>query len=485
MMALSRMTSTSARLPACRQTRPTSHRIIRFASQSLPASEGTSRAKKNNQDRGAVGEVKNTQYIELMKWMPPYLLQDKAISTRDSTLRVKDVFGINDWIIEFMSFAQLTQVGAGHQRWLSWLDELASENFLQEQVPRLIATKGDLIMSYTVTKEVNYLYDMMFSRATKIYRTQSVCDFFKNKKGVILPREEDVETPYKSRIAVFHASTYDNPTLDKDDIDEIMSLLYSDFYNEDVMNMRLYCVWQELTNLIFPNFNPRVHMIDAKQYFDNGQIPSNYFKYRSVDYHESVPWAILFYALSAYNEAFIWAEYTPDPKNNTTLIIAKEIARISEHHKFNLDLIDPLAAKIQVNTSRTVIDDLNDYFHTFKNENICEDAYFQSADTKNTRGRDKIRERLFNASLCKTPFNNEVKKDGITTYLPTLWVFKDCRMMGLSLQKWREEKGKPIQEFSHYCTALEFLEKDARVKAPPLYLQQKKEHKKIRYFQRA
>jgi hypothetical protein len=130
-----------------------------------------------------------------------------------------------------------------------------------------------------------------------------------------------------------------------------------------------------------------------------------------------------------------------------------------------------------------------------KREGICTGGYWETWDTKGTRGREVVRERLNYAAQCKRPFNNKVKKDGTTVYLPTLWISRQCIETGRSLKQWRLEswarsyanvdrdrKESPAQKWSHYCTAIESVFKDKRLK-PALDRPERKPRPAPRYFQ--
>lgn len=254
------------------------HRIIRFASQNMPGSEKstTGAASKNSSrdDSTGTGETKNTQYIELMKWMPAHLFRDKKISLRDPTLRIIDPFPTGlDIIIEFVSFGQMIQSGAGVQRISTWIDELAAKEFFDEQIPRMLAVDGaDIILTYTVTKEVGYLFDLIWNRARYIYRSKSIRKHYLEKDGLTLLAEEETDSMFKN-IAMFHASTYDNPTLNKNRVKEMMMLLHGDCDNEDVMEMRLFCKFKEISSFIFSMFENRIHVVDPCEYFtDTGEV---------------------------------------------------------------------------------------------------------------------------------------------------------------------------------------------------------------------
>ena len=156
--------------------------------------------------------------------------------------------------------------------------------------------------------------------------------------------------------------------------------------------------------------------------------------------------------------------------------------------KYRLNLIDPLCNKNQSNTGKTTLEDINETFWALRrgrsipgvtHTNSCSGGYWETWNTKGTVGRDEIKKRLANAVKCKYPFNNEIKQHGVTKYLPTLWVFKECKETARSLKQWRleqwrdnrqlaikERKETPAQRFSHFCTALEGLYKDRRFTAP-------------------
>lgn len=189
-------------------------------------------------------------------------------------------------------------------------------------------------------------------------------------------------------------------------------------------------------------------------------------------------------SLSPHDELFIWDELNPSPEKNTTSVIADMIAEKSKDLIFQMNLIDPLAAKTQSNTGLSVIDDLNRLFHTFKKEGICTGGIWESWDTKSTRGRDKIRERLINAAKVGRPFNNESVRDGVKTKLPTMWIFNTCKQTAKSLQQWRLSGDKPAQEWSHFCTAIEGVLKDIRFRPKTHSFMTQPKDKHLSYFTR-
>lgn len=228
------------------------------------------------------------------------------------------------------------------------------------------------------------------------------------------------------------------------------------------------------------------------------RIPYSWNHFRYIDFHGNKDWSVGFVSLSSYNECFIWDELDISPRTNTTLEITDKIAEKSGNYRFLFDVIDPLAkgqkssTKNEDGTVKTTVDDINDYLGEFKRQGLCEGGYFVSANTKGTRGREKVRQRIRNSSIVKTPFNNEAKdyldnpdvvNMGMVKYLPTLWVFAPCKQVRLSLKNWRMEKNEPIQAYSDHCTGLEFLHKDAKFRPPVQDYEKPVERKKVRYFQ--
>lgn len=199
---------------------------------------------------------------------------------------------------------------------------------------------------------------------------------------------------------------------------------------------------------------------------------------RTIDYHERIPWAILWVSKSPTDEVFVYREWNPAPTKGkwTNETIAHRIADLSGKEKFVINLIDPLANRIQTNTGQTIIGDLNEEFFRLRKRGFGTGGYWEPYDTKGLLGRDNIRLRLRNSIRVQRPFNNVVYENDTAILLPTLWVFRSCPETAKSLKQWRYEewgggqnfkdkKEQPSQKFSHFCTALEGLLKDNRFKA--------------------
>lgn len=430
-------------------------RVFRFASETLPGQSA------NVSKEGISAEVKNTQYPEFKKWLPKFLIK-RDITVRNPALTIFDVFGGSDIIVEFVSYNQTVQSTAGPQRMSLWADEEGPENFMEEQYPRLFIEDGDIIITCTPANRMSWLYDTFYEKGKYFIRSKVIADRFKLK--------QKEKTDSTADIAVFQAATDDNPIIPKDQIESILSEKDSAVLDDpDALLIRRYGIFKQVSGRIFKGFDWNTHFRSASKYFPYG-IPIFWNHFRGIDYHDTNPWACGCMSISPQDEAFIWLEYAPNPEQVVTIEIARELTAMCRNYKFTLDLIDPLAAKNQPNTGLTVIDDLNRAFHVYKKENIGTGAYWQTWDTKSTRGRDEIRKRLKNAALVGEPFNNCIMDRGKKVYLPTIWILDTCRQTARSFKNWRLEewannamsttkdrKEQPQQKFSHFPMVFECL----------------------------
>jgi len=432
-------------------------RIFRFASESLPMSVGGD------------NEVKNTQYPEFRKWLPHTLIK-KDITVRNPVMTIHDIHGGPDIFIEFVSYNQSVQSTAGTQRRSIWNDEQPPYDFLEEQLPRLLAADGDMIFSLTAADRLTFIYDEYFLKARKYYRSKVIQEKFD------LPAVETTDS--NKDIVVFEAATDDNPTLDLKVIEE----LFRHVDDEDTLLIRRYGRFKQVRGRIFKTFS-NIHKISSEKWFpdgmpteftdDFGHREAPWIYARGIDYHPHVDWHFGAIALSPEDEAFVFLELRMSPERFTTEQIGTEISYLSGDIKFMIDRIDPLAGVKQGNTRKSTIDDLNKLFRDLK-KNGGTGAYWTPWHTKSTRGRDEIRLRLNNAVKCGEPFNNEVVIDGQVKRLPTIWILDTCPGIIDYMKKWRlgehkerdaiatkDQNEKPQPKWSHYPMVLEGILKEA------------------------
>lgn len=448
-------------------------RIFRFASQTLPG--------EKQED-----EVSNTQYPVIKRRLPGYMIA-KDIATRRSVMTLNTDSGKCQ--IEFVSFGQEVQAGAGVQRRSVWIDEESNRDFYEEQIPRLLAADGDIIFSFTpVPGAIGWEYDELYERARMIYRTDAVRKRIKDRTGEEFPEIEYTDSP--DDIAVIMAATDDNPIYEQlaaekskrlgreITAEEYLDIEFSKYSDEDVIDARRYGLFRQLSGKIYKVFLANTHLVDMDKLFPDG-IPSAWKFVRGIDYHEANPWAVVWAAVSPQDEIFIFRDWAPNPQRMITYDIALQMAHMSGDHRYMLDLIDPLANTKQVNTNLTTVEDLNRYMFEFKREGICTGGYFRAWDTKGTRGREEFQRRLANSIKVGKPFNNKVIKDDRTVQLPTIWIDHSCRNTIEAMKNWRMEdwksremlmandaKEKPQTKWSHFPITIECLLKNPMVSKP-------------------
>jgi len=443
-----------------------SSRVFRFCSQTLPGQSA------NTDEEGHSAEVKNTQYPEFKKWLPPSLIK-KDITARNASMVIKDIYGGPDILVEFISYNQSTQSTAGVQRLSIWCDESPTVEFYEEQLPRLIAEDGDIIFTYTPVDRSSWLFDEFYQKAEIYYRSKAVCDYLA-AEGTEVPAEEKIDTSYS--IAVIMAATDDNPTLKISAIDA----MFNHIDDPAVISIRRYGIFKQLSGRIFKDFDYNAHVIDANKWFPEG-MPYDWVHARGIDFHPQTPWACGLIALSSTNEAFIWGELNISPERYTTREIAHELAIKSRDYKFRLSLVDPLSQATKKDNV-TIKDDLNTEFRRLKAEGIGTGGYWQSWDTKGEKGRDAIRERLKNSLEVKYPYNNKVIKDGKIIHLPTLWILSSCPLAAKFMRNWRwmewadarsymtkDAKNQPEQKWSHMNMVWEAIFKESSFRPPMAY----------------
>uniref|UniRef100_A0A6M3J734 Putative terminase n=1 Tax=viral metagenome TaxID=1070528 RepID=A0A6M3J734_9ZZZZ len=409
-------------------------RTLRFASQTLPG-------EKEEE------EVKNTQYPAFKRRFPKHMIE-KEITSRKPTLTTKTPDGGNAQI-EFVSFSQDVQSGAGVQRKRIWIDEECSRDFYEEQIPRLLAADGDIVFTFTpVPGAIGWEFDELYERAKIIYRTPAVRARVKERYGEDYP--ECQITDSKDDICVIMAATDDNPIYEeiakkrseqtgisitaKQYIDSMFDM-YDD---EDVIDARRYGLFRQLSGKIYKSFCA-TQIIKPETYFPNG-IPSEWKHYRGIDYHQSNPWACVWLSLSPQDEIFVWEDYAPSPQRMITYDIAENIASRSHDYRYVFNMIDPNASNRQPNTNLTTIDDLNRYFVEFRGREICTGGHWQAWDTHGGRGREELTKRLINSVKVGKPFNNKVVMEGRAVFLPTIWITQNCKNTIESMKNWRLEQ---------------------------------------------
>ena len=408
------------------------------------------------------------QYVELKRIFPSEQIE-QDITARKRNLIVRSPTHGKSYF-EFISTKQELQSTGGVQRDSLWCDEEPPSNYRDESRMRLLAQDGDEVISLTPTNGLSYLYDDVWLKASVIYRTPIISERFS------LP-EEEIHKDRDPEIACIQMATDDNPTLRPDTIDRI----FEGVDDPDDVAIRRYGVFKQISGRIHKAYDTQTQFVDYDRYFPDG-IPYEWFHSRGIDYHESrIPWSVGWISASPQDEWFLWQEFHPNTDGShalNTYEIARHIARNSGDYYYKINLIDPLAQKKQPNTLMSVVDDLNRHFKQLRTEEgIGTRTYWQSWDTKDTKGRDEVRKRFKNASICGKPFNNKTRKHGRDKYLPTLWVCNTAPHFHKSIQRWsydefktaqtkqiNDPKPTPQPKFSHDPMTIECLAKSEHLR---------------------
>jgi hypothetical protein len=409
-------------------------------------------------------DEQNQQYVELMRFLRPLGIVKKDITARSKIATIRDPGGCADHKAEFMASTQELDAFMSVQRSAYYQDEEIERIKWDESQVRLLKEGGDSSVSVTPAKGLDWMYDSIWMRAHKVFRSKAICDKFG-----FTPVE--VRSNVKPFIECFCWATDDNPVMTTDAIERI----FEGIDDPDELAMRRYGVFRQVSGRIYKAFDERVHKISADQYFQPTLFRS-YWNYRIIDYHPSKPWDVSFLVIDPHNEWFVWNEIHQSHDNRTTNELRDQIkseSLLDEDEEFNrCTLIDPLATVKQIRpdytTGRSVFDDLMSGPRGLRR--------LTPADTKNSPngGRMNIKMRLKNAAICGKPGNNmipvgEPEDPRYGYWRPTLWFMDNCRHHIEHFKNWRTvdyvlEKTRATktvkresEKWSDFCRNLEFL----------------------------
>lgn len=450
--------------------------VLRMASENLP------------EDKDGEGEdsseIKNRTYPEFKKWLPPFLVK-RDITARTKSMIIRNMnkgekFGVGenvvvydgkDIVLEFISYSQGAQSGAGSQRVSVACDEEPDPATWEEQLPRLFAENGTIELFLTPARKMTWTYSGLFEQAEIILRSKTIQDFYRGK-GELANAVPLTRMGNHTGIAVFQTSSYDNPTLSREAIDSKAST----YEDPEVKEARVFGIFHQASGRIFKMYDPKIHEIDENEYFPHG-IPHFWTHGRGIDIHPHVNWACGAASMSPTNEMFIWGECWLSPDKYTTLDIISEFVSRCMDYRFKINLVDPEARTIQKDTI-TLLDDINRISLELKKAGNGTGGYWTPWDTKGLVGRNEIKMRLQNSRLVGRPFNNLVSRDGGSKRLPTLWLFRTCRNAAEHMRKWswdvwadsrtssmKDAKDTPQQKYSHLNMVWEALLKNPYFKA--------------------
>lgn len=402
-------------------------------------------------------DVLNQQYVELKKLLPYEQIIRDITTHPPAIMTVKNPYGGSyNYQVELMSSQQEIDAFMSVQRQTLYIDEELEKMKYDENQIRLLAMDGDTNVALTPVRGLDWTYDVLWRRAKRIFRSQTICD----KYG--FPRKEEFNN--ENDIECFCWATDDNPILSKDTIERI----FENIVDPDDLAMRRYGVFKQVTGQIYKTFDIGVHKIKVDKYWSE-VLFKTFWQYRIIDYHPTKPWYVTWCAISPQNERFVWNEWVASHDHVTTYELRDTIKKkslIKEDDEFNRKtLIDPLAKQKQPNSGYSMFEDIS------RGENGL--RMVQEADTKNEQGRMNVKLWLKNSLKCEVPFNNKRTDDEIDPRfgdrLPTLWFFENCREHIEHFRNWRtvdyktemakatHDDRRLTQKWSDFCRNLEFL----------------------------
>lgn len=422
---------------------------IRFVSKSIPQGED---------------DVKNQQYVEFRQLLPPELIK-RRLSFRNSTMAIRDPFGGSDKVVEFMGSHQDIDAFMSTQCSAYYQDEEIDRIKWDESVVRLLRYNGDAIICMAPVKGMDWTYDRIYRKASKIYRSKAIVNKYN------LPAFEESG---KNGAEVFCMATDDNPVMDPDTIDRIFNDIDEDS-DPDTIAIRRYGVFKQVQGRVYKSFDKKIHVISRDKFFNQMQF-KRYWHYRIIDFHPQKPWYVSFVAVTPQNEWFVWNEMIEPHDRLTDFELRDEIKKqslLGEDDEFNRStLIDPLSRVKQHNTLFSVYDDISTGEFGLRR---C-----QTADTKTNQikdcgssGRMHIKTRLKNSVRCATPGNNKSDRiEGDPRFgnrLPTIWFMDNCQGHIEHFNSWRYQEfkhehvravkstKKETEKWSDFCKNIEFL----------------------------
>jgi hypothetical protein len=401
------------------------------------------------------GDEENQQYVELLRLIPQYLIK-KDVTARSSTMTIRDPLGGPDNKVEFMSSSQELEAFMSVQRSANYQDEEIDKSKWDDSCVRLLKEGGDATINLTPAKGLDWVYDSIWLKAGKIFRSKTICDRFG------FPAVED--TGRNPGIEAFCWATDDNPALRMDDIERI----FAGIDDPDDLAMRRYGIFRQASGVIYKVFNEKIHKQPYDKVFD-ASFFRTYWNFRVIDYHPTKPWAVSWVCVSPHHEWFVWHELEARHDNRVTLELRDQIksdSLLDEDEMFNrCTLIDPLSTVKQGNTGFSTFDDLS------MGENGL--RRLTPADTKNTQGQMNVKMRMKNSLICGVPGNNlnktQIREERYGDYLPTIWILDNCKKHIEHLKNWRlvdykqesvkavKVAKKPSEKYSDFCRNLEFL----------------------------
>jgi hypothetical protein len=370
-------------------------------------------------------DEQNQQYVELKRFIKPLGIIKKDITARSKIMTVRNQTGAGkDFQVEFMASTQELDAFISVQRSAYYQDEEIERIKFDESMIRLLKEGGDCSISVTPAKGLDWMYDSIWRKASKIFRSKWICDHYGYPRVEVLGNTSGIEC--------FCWATDDNPIMRKEDIERI----FEGIDDPDELAMRRGGIFRQVSGRVYKIFDEKIHRQPYDTVFD-ADLFRTFWHYRVIDFHQQKPWCVSWVAISPEQEWFVWNEMVARHDTITTYDLRQKIqdeSLMGEDEMFNrATLIDPLSTITQGNTGFSTFDDLAQGEDGLRR--------LTTADTKNMEGQEIIKYRLKNSLICGVPGNN-LNKNSLTdtkygAYLPTLWFLDNCKAHIEHFKSWR------------------------------------------------
>lgn len=310
---------------------------------------------------------------ELMRWVPVSLLRDNNWSDSYDTLE-RTLHFANGSFVEFMSYDQKLDKFAGTSRHFVHFDEEPPQDIYTECLLRLLDTKGSWWMTLTPVQGMEWMYDEIYMRG-------------KND-------------PLGSNISVIEVETYENPYLDKEEIDTMLAAII-----EDDREARIKGKFIRRGGLVYKAFDPQIHVIDPLD-----KIPSSWELYASGDHGYNNPTSWHWHGVDSDGNAVTFAEHY-----ESEMVVKDHAEIIKQINKTNgrdpgMYIGDPAMSQHNVITGSTVQSEYAQY-----------GIYINPANNEVLSGINKVNTYL------------QLQKNG----RPRWYVTRNCAKLIWEMQRYR------------------------------------------------
>ena len=325
----------------------------------------------------------------------------------------------NESAVIFKSYDQEPETFQGDDLDCVWMDELCPYSIYKECKMRLIDRGGTMFFTMTPWQGLTEVMN-------KIMESE------KNLK--------------------FYLNTYQNPYLNKEEIDQTMNEL-----DEDERITRTTGVPLSRSGLIFPQFYQKVHVVDP----DKIKIDSNWILYNVLDPADRKPWALGWYAINLSGDVFCIDEWPRDPfekmKSDSRTIsdYVNMIGHIEKElfNKYKVPVVERIIDPNFGNTPKRFDHDWQTLKQVLNQHNL----FFRDGVDDLDLGHQKVREYLNYDKDRPISHNNS----------PKLFMFRGMRnhIYSLSHYSWddykrpeeRAPKQRPKDKWKDFCDVVRYL----------------------------